>query len=205
MTMMMQKSATNRLRASQPRPSCALSRPHGGRRGGLAASCSTASNSNRDAPCRVNISSSDAASSVSRSESIPVTMFLAAAALGVLVSTSAPSPALAEEIYSAGPSQYRYPAAERYSEQQEGRFDEYLQTAELKSLLEMLTSGGSPKLQDLEQARLKVGSWGGLPCGAGDRGGEGGGSRVTKRCHAAGQGRNTQVWPQHGTAPHRAP
>ena len=131
-------------------------------------------------------------------------MFLAAAALGVLVSSSSPSPALAEEIYSAGPSQYRYPAAERYSEQQEGRFDEYLQTAELKSLLEMLTSGGNPKLQDLEQARLKVGggamqgrgtgemrgsrklqdleqarlkvgSWGGLPCGAGGPGeGKGG-------------------------------
>ena len=177
MTMMMQKSAMNRLRAGQPRPSCALSsRLHGGRRGGLTASCSTASSSNRaDAPCRVNMSSGDAHSSVSRSESIPATMFLAAAALGVLVSTSSPSPALAEEIYSAGPSQYRYPAAERYSEQQEGRFDEYLQTAELKSLLEMLTSGGSPKLQDLEQARLKVGSWGGLPCGAGGPGeGKGG-------------------------------
>ena len=74
-----------------------------------------------------------------------------------LVSTSSPSAAIAEEtntIYSAGPSQYNYPAAERYSEQQEARFDEYLQTAELRQLLELLQ--GNPKASDLEQARLKV-------------------------------------------------
>lgn len=152
--MTMQKSAMNRLRASQPRLSCALSRHHIGRRG-LATSCTASSHSDNRTEKPVRAISRCDAPSVSRSrQSIPA--FLAAAAL--IVSTSAPcGAALAEEIYSAGPSQYRYPAAERYSEQQEGRFDEYLQTAELKSLLEMLTSGGSPKLQELEQARLKVG------------------------------------------------
>ena len=83
----------------------------------------------------------------------PIVTAIAVAA-AVVVSSAVPSVAFAEEIYSAGPSQYRYPAAERYSEQQQSRFDEYLQTSELRALLDMLQ--GNPSPSDLDQARLKV-------------------------------------------------
>ena len=72
----------------------------------------------------------------------------------VVVSTSS---AQAEELYAAGPSQYSSPSALRYAEQEEKRFDENLQTAEQRQLLDMLLQGGgNPKASDLEQARLKV-------------------------------------------------
>ena len=85
---------------------------------------------------------------------LPISRVIAVAAAAIVSSTALPSAALAEEIYAAGPSQYRFPAAERYSEQQQSRFDEYLQTSELRSLLDMLQ--GNPSSSDLDQARLKV-------------------------------------------------
>lgn len=76
-----------------------------------------------------------------------------AAAAAILLASS---PTGAEEIYAAGPSQYAFPAAERYATQQEARFDEYLQTNELKELMALLQKG-SFRMPDLEAARLKVG------------------------------------------------
>ena len=75
------------------------------------------------------------------------------AAAAILLSSA--QAARAEAIYAAGPSQYSFPAAERYAEQQEQRFDEYLQTPELKDLLQLLDKS-SYKQSDLESARLKV-------------------------------------------------
>lgn len=75
------------------------------------------------------------------------------AAAAILLSSA--QAARAEAIYAAGPSQYSFPAAERYAEQQEQRFDEYLQTPELKELLQLLDKS-SYKQSDLESARLKV-------------------------------------------------
>jgi hypothetical protein len=84
-----------------------------------------------------------------------LTRVFASMAAAALMLTSSPMPATAEELYAAGPSQYNYPAAERYAEQQEKRFDENLQTQELKDLLSLLQKGNM-KLSDLDAARLKV-------------------------------------------------
>lgn len=47
-------------------------------------------------------------------------------------------------------------AAERYAEKEEKRFDENLQTQELKDLLDLLQQGDRLKQPELEQARLKA-------------------------------------------------
>ena len=105
-------------------------------------------------PARDNLTADDAGIRLLESHSNVGPSIAGVIAAAVIVSTALPSVALAEEIYSAGPSQYRYPAAERYSEQQQSRFDEYLQTTELRALLDMLQ--GNPSSSDLDRARLKV-------------------------------------------------
>lgn len=81
--------------------------------------------------------------------------FLASSVAALTLVTS-PAPCMAEPLYQAGPSEYAYPAAERFAEQEEKRFDENLQTRELKDLLSLLEKG-APKASELEAARAKVG------------------------------------------------
>lgn len=79
---------------------------------------------------------------------------LAGLAASVVLFAGAPG-ASAQQLYASGSGEYEYPAAERYADRAAERFDENLQTQELRDLLSLLQSG-NPKLADLEAARLKV-------------------------------------------------